>query len=319
MKRNLKAAVYQHLNFANNFQNFFDFPDFREMRPVVREAVHQIAQDSFKAPALPVKVERQALVIEQQLERETRKYQQQNGFFANQQTELHNLIRLYTNLLQVISHRQLIDQGIEDIIYAVDQTRQSLRKLNQLTGTGPLYRDNQDQELVPHTFYDLVARQLVRPYLVDPQGAMVPANVTHPGRQLVARLTTYCYRDWDAYLTHQYDEQYNIKNKHGLSNQEYYDQLEQNELKYADHAYADVLADLFSALQQMLVPEYIDQLDIMSTNLEQVFNQHPRLRLQFNQLIAQYFKLDDHGIEHVMDQPLADIKNKYNYYRENFN
>ena len=116
MKRNLKSAVYKHLNFANDFQNFFDFPDFREMRPIIREAVQQLAKDRFSQPVLPVKIEHQALAIEQQLERETRKYQQQDGFYPNQQSELHNLIRLYTNLLQTISKRKIIDQEIEDII-----------------------------------------------------------------------------------------------------------------------------------------------------------------------------------------------------------
>ena len=56
MKRNLKSAVYKHLNFANDFQNFFDFPDFREMRPIIREAVQQLAKDRFSQPVLPVKI-----------------------------------------------------------------------------------------------------------------------------------------------------------------------------------------------------------------------------------------------------------------------
>lgn len=318
MERNLKAAVYQHIKFNNNFQNFFDFPDFREMRPVVREAVHQIARESFKEPQLPVKIERQALLIEQQLERETRKYQHQNGYYPNQQAELHNLIRLYTNLLQEISQQEIIDQGIEDIIYAVSQTRTSLRQLKKLTGTGPLYADEQDRDLIPGTFYYLITQQLIRPYLIDPQGKMIPANVSHAGRQLVIQMITYCYRDWDSYLTHQYDEQYNIKNERGLSSTEYYNKLEENELKYADHAYAEVLGDTFNELQKILVPHYVNSLDIMSTNIEEIFNAHPRLRLQFNQIINQNFKLDAHGINHVMDAPIADIKAKYDYYRQNF-
>ena len=151
------------------FKNFFDFPDFREMRPIIREAVQQLAKDRFSQPVLPVKIEHQALAIEQQLERETRKYQQQDGFYPNQQSELHNLIRLYTNLLQTISKRKIIDQEIEDVIYAVNQTRESLRKLKRLEGSGDLYEDNQDKELVPGTFYDIVTRQLIRPYLLNPQ------------------------------------------------------------------------------------------------------------------------------------------------------
>ena len=305
MKRNLKSAVYKHLNFVNDFQNFFDFPDFREMRPIIREAVQQLAKDSFSQSVLPVKIEHQALAIEQQLERETRKYQQQGGFYPNQQSELHNLIRLYTNLLQTISKRKIIDQEIEDIIYAVNQTRKSLREL-------------QDKELVPGTFYDIVTRQLIRPYLLNPRGKMVPKNVNSEGRQLVIQMITYCYRDWDSYLTHQYDEQYNIKNERGLSSREYYDKLEENELKYADHAYAEVIADTFNEFKKILVPKYLAALDIMSTNIEKILIQYPRLRLQFNQVIANNFKLDAHGKMHVMDAPLQDIRNKYNYYRENF-
>ncbi len=318
MNRNLKASVYQHVNFSTDFQNFFDFPDFREMRPIIRDAIHQIASESFKTPQLPVKIEHQALLIEQQLERETRKYQHQNGVFPNQQSELHNLIRLYTSLLQVISRRKIIDQEVEDIIYAVDQTRKSLQKLNRLTGTGPLFEEKRDCELIPGTFYYLVAQQLTRPYLINPHGKLVPENVSHEGRQLVIKMITYCYRDWDAYLTHQYDEQYNIKNERGLSRTAYYDKLEQNELKYADHAYADVSSNSFEELQQLLVPQYIDALDIMSTNIEAVFVAYPDLRPQFSQIIAHYFKLDQHGFNHVMDAPIADIKAKYNYYRQNF-
>ncbi|MBB1078906.1 hypothetical protein H5S09_09755 [Limosilactobacillus sp. STM2_1] len=318
MERNLKKAVYQHINFENNFQNFFDFPDFKEMRPIIRSAVHTVAKESFAEQPLSVKVERRAVAIEEQLERETRKYQHQNGFFPNQQSELHNLIRLYTNVLQVISKHQIIDQEIEDIIYAVDQTRKSLRKLNKLDGEGPLYENTKDRDLIPDTFYYLVTQQLIRPYLIDPAGKMIPENVTHDGRKLVVQMITYCYRDWDSYLTHQYDEQYNIKNKRGLSTKQYYDELEQNELKYADHAYAEVLADVFGELEKMLVPDYVDSLDIMSTNLESIFTKHPRLRLQFNQIITDHFKVDVHGVEHVMDEPLKDIKNKYDYYRQNF-
>lgn len=318
MERNLKKAVYQHLNPNNGFQNFFDFPDFREMRPIVRAAVHTVARESFAELPLPVKIERRANAIEEQLERETRKYQHQNGYFPNQQAELHNLLRLYTNILQAISHRDIIDQEIEDIIYAVDQTRKSLHRLAKLNGEGPLYENTKDRELVPGTFYHLVTQQLARPYLIDPAGKLVPQNVTHDGRQLVLRMITYCYRDWDSYLTHQYDEQYNIKNKRGLTTEQYYDQLEENELKYADHAYAEVLADSFEELERLLVPDYLDHFDIMSTNLEPLFDRVPRLRLQFNQIIANHFKLDDHGFEHVMGKPIREIKNKYNYYRQNF-
>ncbi len=277
MKRNLKSAVYKHLNFVNDFQNFFDFPDFREMRPIIREAVQQLAKDSFSQSVL-----------------------------------------LYTNLLQTISKRKIIDQEIEDIIYAVNQTRKSLRELKGLEGSGPLYEDNQDKELMPGTFYDIVTRQLIRPYLLNPRGKMVPKNVNSEGRQLVIQMITYCYRDWDSYLTHQYDEQYNIKNERGLTSNEYYDKLEENELKYADHAYAEVIADTFNEFKKILVPEYLATLDIMSTNIEKILIRYPRLRPQFNQVIAKNFKLDAHGKMHVMDEPLQDIKNKYNYYRENF-
>ena len=81
---------------------------------------------------------------------------------------------------------------------------------------------------------------------------MIPKNVNYEGRQLVVQMITYCYRDWDSYLTHQYDEQYNIKNERGLTSNEYYDKLEENELKYADHAYAEVIADTFNEFKKFL-------------------------------------------------------------------
>ncbi|MGM9882795.1 MAG: hypothetical protein ACI31K_01290 [Limosilactobacillus reuteri] len=312
-----KQSAYERIPHPD-FQNFFDFPDFTEMRPVIREAVHQVAEMAFDQPVPPVKVERMALSIEEQLERETRKYAHQNGVYTNQQAELGNLIRLYTNVLQAISRRPVIDQEIEDIIYAVNQTRLSLGKLPKLSGTGKLYVTNHDQELIPNTFYYLVAEQLVRPYLLNPQRGLTPANTSHGGKKLMIRLTTYAFRDWDSYLTHQYDEQHNIKNKRGLTTDEYYDQLEQCELKYADHAYADTLADLFKATESLLVPTYLKQIDIMATDLAAVFKQQPLLRIKFNQLVNKYFLVDSRGYEHVMDAPLKDIRQKYQYYRENF-
>lgn len=147
---------------------------------------------------------------------------------------------------------------------------------------------------------------------------MVPENVTKKGRDLVLHLTTYAYRDWDSYLTHQYDEKHAIENQKGLTNVEYYDRLEENERHYADHAYADVLADLFGDLEQMLVPTYCDHLSIMGTNLEQVFQKAPLVRLQFTQKVRERFLVDDQGEEHVMDQPLQSIHQKYEFYRTNF-
>lgn len=313
-----KNAAYQRLKQTQDFQNVFDFPDFIEMRPIIRAAVHKVAEEAFDQEVLPVQVERMTLQLEEQMERETRKYQRQNGVYSNQRAELGNLIRLYTNVLQMISRRQQIDQEVEDIIYAVNQTRLSLSKLPSLTGTGKLYAESQDRELTPGTFYYIVAQRLIRPYLIYPKGEFTPANVTKDGKALMVRLTTYAFRDWDSYLTHQYDEQHNIKNERGLSRTEYYDLLEQNELKYADHAYADVFADTFSGLTALLVPKYIDQVDIMSTDLNTIFTTSPILRIKFNQLVDSNFKVDDHGKEHVMDAPLKDIHQKYQFYRENF-
>lgn len=312
-----KQAAYQRIP-HKDFQNVFDFPDFTEMRPVIRAAVHQVAAAAFTQPVLPAQVERMALEIEEQMERETRKYAHQNGVYSNQRAELGNLIRLYTNVLQAISRRDVIDQEIEDIIYAVDQTRQSLGKLSTLTGTGKLYASNHDQELIPDTFYYLVATELMRPYIIDSDKPLTPTNVTHAGKQLMVKLTTYAFRDWDSYLTHQYDEQHNIKNQRGLTTDQYYDLLEKCELKYADHAYADILADLYRATESLLVPTYLPRLDIMATNLTTIFNQHPLLRLKFGQLVRQFFLVDQQGYEHVMDAPLKDIRQKYQYYRQNF-
>lgn len=312
-----KQAAYQRAA-HNDFQNVFDFPDFIEMRPVIRAAVHEVARAAFDQPVLPVKVEHLALSIEEQLEQETRKYARQGGVYPNQRAELANLMRLYTSILQAISNRPVIDQEIEDIIYAVNQTRLSLGKLSKLDGTGKLYSAGHDRELAPGTFYYLVAQHLVRPYMVDPQGDLVPSNVNHEGKKLMIKMTTFAFRDWDAYLTHQYDEQHNIKNTRGLSREEYYDRLEACELKYADHAYADVLGDLFQKTQSLLVPTYLSQLDIMSTDLAPLLNKQPLLRIKLDQLIDQYFLVDGQGREHVLDKPLKDIKQKYQFYRAHF-
>lgn len=312
-----KQAAYQRAA-HNDFQNVFDFPDFIEMRPVIRAAVHEVAKAAFDQPELPVKVERLALTIEEQLERETRKYERQGGVYFNQQSELANLMRLYTSILQAISKRPVIDQEIEDIIYAVNQTRLSLGKLPKLDGTGKLYSADHDRELTSGTFYYLVAQHLVRPYMVDPQGELVPSNVNHEGKKLMIKMTTYAFRDWDAYLTHQYDEQHNIKNTRGLTREEYYDRLEECELKYADHVYADVLGDLFKETQSLLVPPYLSRLDIMSTDLTPVLNKKPLLRIRFDHLVDKHFLVDDQGYEHVMDKPLKDIKQKYQFYRTHF-
>lgn len=67
-----------------DFQNVFDFPDFIEMRPVLREAVRQVAKEGVKEPTLPVQVERMATALEEQLERCTRKYERQAGYYPNQ-------------------------------------------------------------------------------------------------------------------------------------------------------------------------------------------------------------------------------------------
>lgn len=300
------------------FQNVFDFPDFIEMRPILRDAIHQIAVESFKQPVLPVKIERMKTLLEEQLERETRKYERQKGVYPNQKKEHAELIRLFTHVLQIISNREEINEEIEDIIYAIDQTRKSLQRLPELKGEGPLFEDDRDKELIPGTFYYVVTKKLVEPYMIKPTGEMVPKNVSKDGRSLVVRMTTYAYRDWDAYLTHQYDEQHNIKNEKGLSDLEYYNKLEENELKYADHIYSDVLADTFSDFEKLLVPKYFKQINIMSTDLTGILKTNPLIRIQLNNIIKRNFKLDDQGIEHVLDAPIQDIKNKYNYYRENF-
>lgn len=301
-----------------DFQNVFEFPDFIEMRPKLREAVRTVAREAFDRPVLPVKVERMTTRLEEQLERETRKYGRQLGVYANQKGERNELVRLFTHVLQVISRTDDIDEELEDMIYAVNQTRLSLIGLPELDGEGKLYNADQDQELIPGTYYDYVTEQLVKPYLIDPKGGMVPANVTKDGRHLVVRMTTYAYRDWDAYLTHEYDEQHIVKNQKGLSQLDYFDWLEQIELKYADHIYSEVLADNFQDFTQILVPEIVPAFEIMSTDLRPLIAQRPGLQIQFAAKIADHFKLDVDGKEHVMDQPLQEIKNKYQYYRANF-
>ncbi|MTV82171.1 hypothetical protein [Secundilactobacillus folii] len=300
------------------FQNVFEFPDFIEMRPRLRAAVRTVAREAFDQPVLPVKVERLTTALEEQLERETRKYARQLGVYDNQKGERNELVRLFTHVLQVISRTNDIDEELEDMIYAVNQTRLSLINLPQLTGKGKLYQADQDQELIPGTFYHYVTAQLVQPYLLDPKGEMVPANVNEAGRHLVVKMTTYAYRDWDAYLMHEYDEQHIVKNQKGLSDKDYFDKLEAIDLKYADHAYSEVFADTYQDFCSILVPHFIPAFEIMATDLRPLVAQNPGLKIQLAAKIISHFKVDDSGFEHVMDQPLKEIKSKYQFYRENF-
>ncbi|KRK97775.1 hypothetical protein FD04_GL000745 [Secundilactobacillus odoratitofui DSM 19909 = JCM 15043] len=301
-----------------DFQNVFEFPDFIEMRPRLRDAVRTVAQEAFDQPVLPVKVERLTTSLEEQLERETRKYARQLGVYPNQKGERNELVRLFTHILQIISRTDDIDEELEDMIYAVNQTRLSLIGLPELTGEGELYNADQDQELIPGTFYYEVTKQLVKPYLINSKGEMVPENVTEEGRHLVVKMTTYAYRDWDAYLMHEYDEQHIIKNEKGLQDETYFNKLEEIELKYADHAYAEVLADTYQDFSKLLVPDFVPAFEIMSTDLRPLIAKQPGLRIRLTAKIADRFKLDADGFEHVMDQPLNEIKTKYNFYRQNF-
>jgi hypothetical protein len=300
------------------FQNVFDFPDFIEMRPLLREAVRTIARDNFKQPVLPVKIEHAATALEEQLERQTRKYNRQLCVYSNQKDEWHKLTRLYTHVLQVISQRSEIDEEIEDIIYAINQTRLSLLQLPEKTGKGKLYADEHDCELIPGTYYYYIAHELVRPYLINASQKMVPQNVTRPGRDLVRRLTTYAYRDWDTYLVHEYDEQHIVKNEKGLTNKEYYQKLENIELKYADRHYAEVLADTFEEFTELLVPKFLKHFEIMTTDLSEILKENPVIALKLRIIIKNNFKLDENGTEHVMDDEIKKIKNKFTFYRLNF-
>lgn len=301
-----------------DFQNVFEFPDFIEMRPTLRAAVRTVAREAFDQPVLPVKVERMTTSLEEQLERETRKYERQVGVYDNQKSERNQLVRLFTQVLQVISRTDEITEELEDIIYAVNQTRLSLIGLPALEGTGELYDADRDRELIVGTYYHFVTRLLVRPYLRDMQGDLVPENVTAAGRHLVVRMTTYAYRDWDAYLVHEYDEQHLIKNEKGLTNTAYYDKLEAVELKYADHIYAEVLADTYQEFVKVLVPDQLERFEIMSSDLRPLLAKNPGLRIRLAAIVNRHFKLDQDGYEHVMDAPLQEIKQKYQFYRENF-
>lgn len=301
-----------------DFQNVFEFPDFIEMRPKLRDAVRTVAREAFDQPVLPVKVERMTTSLEEQLERETRKYARQLGIYDNQKGERNELVRLFTHILQVISRTDDVDEELEDMIYAVNQTRLSLIGLPELEGEGELYDADQDQELIPGTFYYYVTEQLIRPYLIDPAGEMIPENVTEEGRHLVVKMTTYAYRDWDAYLMHEYDEQHIVKNEKGLQETDYFNKLEEIELKYADHAYSEVLADTYQDFTKLLVPDVVPSFEIMSTDLRPLIAERPGLRIQFAAKLADRFKLDADGVEHVMDEPLQAIKRKYQFYRENF-
>lgn len=303
---------------GGQFQNVFDFPDFVELRPLLRAAVRQVAKDQLETASLPVQLERQATVIEERLERETRKFEHQRGYYGNQRAEKQTVVQLFTAVLRALSQNEPITQEVEDAIYAVNQTRLSLLQLTELAGTGPLYEENHDQELLPGTFYYLVAAQLAKPYFKDPAGPFQPANVTKPGREWVARITAYAFRDWDTYLVHRYDEEHNLANQRGLTRTEYYDRLEQLAVKYADHHYAEVLADLFKRTQALLADVAEGPLAIMTSDVAALLARFPLKRLAFEQAVRAAFMLDSQGRVHVMDEPLRQVHAQYAFYRTHF-
>lgn len=299
------------------FENIFDFPDFVEMRPKLRAAVQAVAENHFQQPALPVEVQHLAVALENQLEQETRKYLTQSHVFTNQQTELHELCRLYTRILQQVSQTDTMDTDLEDLIFALNQTRLGLRKLPHKTGTGPLYDPAQQRQIQPGTFYDYVIQYLVQPYIITTGQPLNLQNLTADGQQLAQRLAGYAFRDWDAYLTHRYDAEHLVKNQKDLSDHDYYEALKTIELKYADHIYADVLGATFEAFEKILVPALLPELLIQSTILPTAVQTAP-LNTKLNAIIKRYFLVDNAGYEHVLDQPVAEIKRKYAFYEANF-
>ncbi|MFC6170925.1 hypothetical protein [Loigolactobacillus jiayinensis] len=298
------------------FHNVFDYPDFIEMRPPLRKAVHTVAEESFDQPVLPVQIERMAVALEEQLERETRKYEAQKAVFNNQKTELNDLVRLYTQVLQVISRNpDPNNTDVEDLIFAVDQTRQGLRNLPTKDGEGPLYNPDSVREIEPATFYDFVIQRLAHPYFINDSHALKRQNLSSEGQKFVERLSAYAFRDWDAYLTHEYDAQHIIKNEKKLDDKVYYTKLEETELKYADKAYAQVFADTFNDFAELLTPAYLKDFEIHTTPIPVA---NAVLRRRLTAIIYKYFLVDDQGYEHVMDEPIKQIKTKYAFYLDNF-
>ncbi|MFD0896846.1 hypothetical protein [Loigolactobacillus binensis] len=298
------------------FPNVFDYPDFIEMRPQLRQAVHTVAEESFDHPVLPVQIEHMAVALEEQLEQETRKYEAQKVVFVNQKTECNDLLRLYTQVLQVISrHPDPNNTDIEDLIFAVDQTRQALQKLPEKAGVGPLYDPDETRALIPATFYDFVIRRLAHPYYINDYHELRLKDLSTEGQQYVARLSAYAFRDWDAYLTHEYDAQHIIKNEKQLNDQVYYTKLEEIELKYADKAYAQIFADTFNDFTAILKPNYLKRFDIHTTPIPEA---NAVLCKSLTRIILKRFLVDAQGYEHVMDEPIKQIKTKYAFYLENF-
>lgn len=307
--------------YNDEFQNVFDFPDFIEMRPILRNAVRILAEESFNKPFLPVEASHRAVELETKLEKETRKYADQKKVYPNQLDEWADLTRLYTNVLQVISRPEKIDTQTEDLIYAVDQTRKALRNLPKMqVGVGELYDANAQQKIKRHTFYDFLLQELVVPYIKDKSKDVNANNLTDDGQIFLKRISAYVFRDWDAYLTHKYDDEHILKNKRNLSYSEYYDQLEQLEIKYADKEYSDVISNCFREFEKKLVPQYIERIDIFNTVLpEEIFVNQNRLHDELRNIIKKHFLIDENGYEHVMDAPINAIKQKYKVYKELFN
>lgn len=299
------------------FENIFDLPDFVEMRPKLRAAVHTIAQERLEQPATPALIQRKTVALENQLEQETRKYFAQGHVFNNQKTEQHDLCRLYTRVLQIVSQPTDGDANLENLVFALNQTRLGLRALKSISGKGPLYTPQTQRQIKPGTFYDYVIQYLVQPYIIAPDRPLTQLNLTATGQQLAHRLASYAFRDWDAYLTHRYDAEHIVKNKKGISDWDYYESLKQIELHYADHIYSTVFGATFEAFKRLLVPDQLPELLIQTTVLPAAAQTAP-LQTKLTAIISHYLLLDDTGHEHVLAQPLAEINRKYAFYEANF-
>ncbi|NVY95867.1 hypothetical protein HU830_01415 [Lactobacillus sp. DCY120] len=68
----------------------------------------------------------------------------------------------------------------------------------------------------------------------------------------------------------------------------------------------------------MLVPQYTQHYEIMTTKLQPILAAAPQLQEKIQLIIQQHFQLDKAGMEHIMDPVLQSIRQKYNFYRTNF-
>ncbi|MCD2256745.1 hypothetical protein ACNAN0_04480 [Agrilactobacillus fermenti] len=321
-------------DFTPKVFNIYEQTYFESWRPLLRKALEiEIQQNNmvlhlFFFPKEDADLVQNVSLLEHKLQKVTEMLAEQGFYYANQKPLLNGLRSQYQQLAKIIGQyhidpdqalmKALLSNGQpadleREFLQALQSADLSLADLPEKQSIGPDYEPEIEPEIQPNSFYDQLFQILLHPYLRDPAlHWSAAANLTSEGQQVLTRLNRYATRDWDQYYAHYYDEQELVKQLRGLTDQDYYDQMEHVELKYVDQAYADVLQDLYQATLSKLQQVSIEPLNTpLPTHF---FEADAHLMAQ----IHQAFKLDTVGKEHVLSAPILEIKRKYDFYRQNF-